>query len=87
MKSKVAALSNFQSNRIYLPLDNFLNDYYEAFESSEFSVCFRTDPQHFTKARDETLAITERITKIEREINERVAVLYGVEAEAEARTQ
>jgi hypothetical protein len=32
----------------------------------------------FTDARDETLALTEQITKIEREIDERVAALYGV---------
>ncbi len=38
----------------------------------------RADPQHFTRAQDETLELTERITKIEREIDERVAELYGV---------
>jgi type I restriction-modification system DNA methylase subunit len=32
----------------------------------------------FTDARDETMALTEQITKIEREIDERVAALYGV---------
>lgn len=32
----------------------------------------------FTDARDETNALTEKITKIEREIDERVAVLYDV---------
>ena len=42
----------------------------------------RADPQHFTRARDETLAITERITQIEREIDERVAELYGVRLES-----
>jgi len=38
----------------------------------------RANPQHFTGASDETFALTERITKIEREIDERVAALYGV---------
>lgn len=46
----------------------------------------RADPQHFTAARDETLALNLRITKIEREIDERVAALYGV-GSAEARTK
>jgi len=32
----------------------------------------------FAEARDETYAPTEQITKIEREIDERVADLYGV---------
>ncbi len=32
----------------------------------------------FADARDETLALTDKITKIEREIDERVAALYGV---------
>jgi hypothetical protein len=31
----------------------------------------------FTDARDETLALTEEILKIEREIDERVAALYS----------
>lgn len=39
----------------------------------------RTDTQLFTTARDETLALTERIFTVEREIDERVAALYGVE--------
>ncbi len=34
--------------------------------------------KEFTDARDETYALTEQITKIEREIDERVAALYGV---------
>lgn len=38
----------------------------------------RANPQCFTAAHDETLDLTERITKIEREIDERVAALYGV---------
>lgn len=41
----------------------------------------RTDPQLFTQTRDETLELTERITKVEREIDERVAELYGVRLE------
>jgi hypothetical protein len=36
----------------------------------------------FTDARDETIALTERVTKIEREIDERVAALYGVSLDA-----
>ena len=31
------------------------------------------------QTRDETAALTERIEKIEREIDERVAALYGIE--------
>jgi len=40
----------------------------------------RADPQLFAGVRDETLALTERITQTEREIDERVAALYGVES-------
>ncbi len=37
------------------------------------------ETQLFTAIHDETLELTERITKTEREIDERVAALYGVE--------
>jgi type I restriction-modification system DNA methylase subunit len=40
----------------------------------------RTGPQLFTKAREETLKLTERISKVECEIDERVAALYGLDA-------
>jgi type I restriction-modification system DNA methylase subunit len=40
----------------------------------------RIDPQLFIQAHDETLELTERMTEIEREIDERVAALYGVES-------
>jgi type I restriction-modification system DNA methylase subunit len=39
----------------------------------------RTDAQLFAQARDETHELTERIATVEREIDERVAALYGVE--------
>lgn len=38
----------------------------------------RIDPQFFTQARDETLELNLRIAVVEREIDERVAALYGV---------
>lgn len=44
----------------------------------------RADSQLFTQARDETHELTERIATIEREIDERVAALYGVENISEA---
>jgi type I restriction-modification system DNA methylase subunit len=45
----------------------------------EFTRRTRNQPlKKFTDARDETHALTEQITKIEREIDERVAALYGV---------
>ena len=34
--------------------------------------------QVFVDARDETAALTEEIEKVEREIDERVAALYGL---------
>lgn len=37
-----------------------------------------TDMKLFTHVRDETMALTERIADVEREIDERVAGLYGV---------
>lgn len=40
----------------------------------------------FTDTRDETLALTEQIAKIEREIDERVAALYGVPLETSEKT-
>lgn len=39
---------------------------------------FTPKPQPFTAAHDETLALTERITQIEREIDSSVAALYDV---------
>jgi type I restriction-modification system DNA methylase subunit len=35
-------------------------------------------PRHLSAARDETIALTERIEKLENEINDRVAQLYGL---------
>jgi len=39
----------------------------------------RADPQLFTAAHDETLALTESIAKVEREIDSSVAALYGLD--------
>src|SRR6266566_6042937 len=41
----------------------------------------------FTDVRDETHGLTEEITKIEREIDERVAALYGVFTQLSKRPQ
>lgn len=38
----------------------------------------RPDLKKFTPARDETAALTEQIQTIEREIDQRVATLYGL---------
>ncbi|MBI3920886.1 MAG: hypothetical protein HY318_05650 [Armatimonadetes bacterium] len=37
------------------------------------------DLRLFTTVRDETAALTEEIVKVEREIDERVAALYGLD--------
>jgi len=51
--------------------------------ADDFTRRARNQPlKEFTDARDETYALTEQITKIEREIDERVASLYGVPLEA-----
>ena len=53
-----------------------------ALSAEEFSRRARNQSlKKFTDARDETLALTEQITIIEREIDERVAALYGVPLE------
>jgi hypothetical protein len=39
----------------------------------------RVDPEVFRRAHEETAELTERILKIEREIDERVAALYGLD--------
>lgn len=39
----------------------------------------RVDPEVFRRAHEETAELTERILKLEREIDERVAALYGLE--------
>lgn len=50
-----------------------------AITADDFTRRARNQPlKKFTAARDETYALTEEITKIEREIDERVAGLYGV---------
>jgi hypothetical protein len=52
--------------------------------SEEFARRARHAPASlFPQARDETFALTEEIGKVEREIDERVAALYGVESPAE----
>ena len=38
----------------------------------------KASPRIFTAVRDETAALTEDIVRVEREIDERVAGLYGV---------
>jgi hypothetical protein len=38
----------------------------------------RPDAKKFTPTRDETAALTERIQAVEREIDDRVAALYGL---------
>jgi len=50
-----------------------------ALTAEEFTRRARNESsKKFTDARDETYALTEQITKIEGEIDERVAALYGV---------
>jgi len=38
----------------------------------------RPDPKRFTAARDETAALTAQIEKLERDLDARVAALYGL---------
>ena len=38
----------------------------------------RPDQKHFTAARDETAALTAQIEKLERDLDARVAALYGL---------
>ena len=38
----------------------------------------RPDPKQFTAARDETAALTAQIEKLERDLDARVAALYGL---------
>lgn len=40
----------------------------------------RADPEVFRRAHEETAELTERILKLEREIDERVSALYGLDA-------
>jgi hypothetical protein len=42
----------------------------------------RYDVSIFRQTRDETIELTEQINKIEKEIDERVAELYGVKLES-----
>ncbi|MBS1768273.1 MAG: Eco57I restriction-modification methylase domain-containing protein, partial [Acidobacteria bacterium] len=49
--------------------------------SKKLKVPLREAHQHYEQAREETAALTERIMNVEREIDERVATLYGLDAE------